>query len=406
MIHLLKGSLGTGILAMPNAFRNGGLAFSLLATIIVGFVCTHTVQILVNSSRLLCRRTRTPALDYAETAQAAFETGPKSIRRYASAAKLFLNSCIVATYYCTSVVYVVFIASSVKQVGDYYTPPDETKWDIRVYMVIFMVPLCMLSLIRKLKYLVPFSALSNVFIILSFCITLAYIFTDMPPLSERSNLASPIQIPLFFSTVIFALEGIGVVMPVENSMKNPSHFLGCPGILNLSMVLIVGLYAVMGFFGYVKYGDDTEGSVTLNLPIKEVKAQVVKILIAAAIVCTYGLQMYVPTQIVWSGLQRYVDDKWHCVAESGFRVGIVFISVAVAAAVPNLGPIISLVGAVCFSTLGLLCPAIIETVTYWDEGLGAGRWRLYKNTVIIIFSLFALIAGSYTSILEIIQAYG
>jgi proton-coupled amino acid transporter len=76
--------------------------------------------------------------------------------------------------------------------------------------------------------------------------------------------------------------------------------------------------------------------------------------------------------------------------------------VVVAIAVPNLGPIISLVGAVCFSTLGLFCPAIIETVTYWENNLG---WRLWKNIIIILFSIIALVTGSYASILEIIQEY-
>jgi len=79
-----------------------------------------------------------------------------------------------------------------------------------------------------------------------------------------------------------------------------------------------------------------------------------------------------------------------------------FIPVAVAIAVPNLGPIISLVGAICFSTLGLFCPAVIENVTYWDHGLG---WRLWKNIIVIIFALIALVTGTYASILEIISEY-
>jgi proton-coupled amino acid transporter len=70
--------------------------------------------------------------------------------------------------------------------------------------------------------------------------------------------------------------------------------------------------------------------------------------------------------------------------------------------VPELGPIISLVGAVCYSTLGLFCPAVIETVTYWDYGLG---WRLWKNILVVIFALIALLTGGYASILEIIAKY-
>ena len=62
------------------------------------------------------------------------------------------------------------------------------------------------------------------------------------------------------------MEGIGTVMPLENSMKKPQHFLGCPGVLNTAMITVVVLYAVIGFFGYARYGDLVEGSVTLNLP--------------------------------------------------------------------------------------------------------------------------------------------
>lgn len=68
------------------------------------------------------------------------------------------------------------------------------------------------------------------------------------------------------STVIFAMEGIGVVMPVENAMKKPQHFLGCPGVLNTAMITVIVLYAVIGFFGYVRYGDLVQGSITMNLP--------------------------------------------------------------------------------------------------------------------------------------------
>lgn len=72
-----------------------------------------------------------------------------------------------------------------------------------------------------------------------------------------------------FSTVIFAMEGIGVVMPVENEMANPKRFLGCPGVLNVAMVIVISLYGIVGFFGYVQYGDNVKGSVTLNLPEDE-----------------------------------------------------------------------------------------------------------------------------------------
>lgn len=54
-------------------------------------------------------------------------------------------------------------------------------------------------------------------------------------------------------------------MPLENNMKKPNHFIGCPSVLNFGMGMVVFLYSAVGFFGYLKYGDQTEGSITLNL---------------------------------------------------------------------------------------------------------------------------------------------
>lgn len=52
-IHLLKGSLGSGILAMPLAFMNAGLIFGLVATALIGFVCTYCVHILVRFATII-----------------------------------------------------------------------------------------------------------------------------------------------------------------------------------------------------------------------------------------------------------------------------------------------------------------------------------------------------------------
>lgn len=62
------------------------------------------------------------------------------------------------------------------------------------------------------------------------------------------------------------MEGIGTVMPIENSMRKPQQFLGCPGVLNTAMITVMVLYAIIGFLGYVRYGEFVEASVTLNLP--------------------------------------------------------------------------------------------------------------------------------------------
>ena len=111
--------------------------------------------------------------------------------------------------------------------------------------------------------------IANILIAASVAITLYYIIIDLPAVAERKAIAEVQHMPMFFGTVIFALEGIGVVMSLENNMKNPNHFIGCPGVLNIGMAFVVGLYATVGFLGYLRYGDETKGSITLNLPVED-----------------------------------------------------------------------------------------------------------------------------------------
>lgn len=57
------------------------------------------------------------------------------------------------------------------------------------------------------------------------------------------------------------------VLPLENNMKTPQDFSGWNGVLNTGMIIVTSLYTAVGFFGYLKYGDEARlGSVTLLLP--------------------------------------------------------------------------------------------------------------------------------------------
>ncbi|XP_055313263.1 proton-coupled amino acid transporter-like protein pathetic [Sitodiplosis mosellana] len=401
LAHLLKSSLGTGILAMPMAFKNSGLLVGALGTIIVGFICTHCVHILVRTSHEVCKKAKVPALGFAETAEKVFETGPLGARKYSRFARAFSEYGLVLTYLGANCVYIVFIATSFSNVLNSRLGVD---WDVRYYIAVVTLPCIILGEIRKLKYLVPFSAIANLCIVVTFTITLYYMLSS-PIKLDRPKFSSFGQLPLFFSTVIFAMEGIGVVMPVENSMKKPQHFLGCPGVLNTAMFVVMSLYTVIGFLGYAVYGDAVEASITLNLPKGEPFAEAANILIAIAILFTFGLQFYVPMDILWRKIGPNIPKDRHNMSQIMFRAGIILIMGGVAAAVPKLDPFIGLVGAVFFSILGLCIPAIVETVFRYPDDLGKFNWIVIKNGFLVVISVIALITGSYTCVLEIIEMY-
>ena len=60
-----------------------------------------------------------------------------------------------------------------------------------------------------------------------------------------------------------------MVLPLENKMKTPTDMRGWNGVLNTGMTMVTCLYIAVGFFGYLKYGEDVLGSITLNLPSDE-----------------------------------------------------------------------------------------------------------------------------------------
>lgn len=82
---------------------------------------------------------------------------------------------------------------------------------------------------------------------------------------------------------------------------------------------------------------------------------------------------------------------------------IFMIAVVLAALVPNLGPIISLVGALSSSTLALIFPPMIEIVTFGPERMGRYYWKLWKNLAIMLFGILGFFFGSYASIMALLN---
>jgi len=400
LTHLLKASLGTGILAMPAAFMSAGLVLGIFATILVAVICTHCAYVLVICAHELYRKANKTAMSFADVAEEACIRGPKWSKKFARMSRLTVDIGIFVTYFLTCSCYAVIVAKNFEQVYNYYMG-DEDR--LRLIIAILLVPFVILSWVPNLKYLAPVSMVANVFMAVGLGITFYYLVDDLPPISER-NLVSPIEyFPTHFSITIFAIEAIGVVMPLENNMATPQHFVGLCGVLNQGMSGVTLIYMFLGFLGYLKYGDETLGSITLNLPPDEIPAQAVKILIALAVFCTFGLQFYVALDIAWNGIKEKYNNSM--IANYVLRTILVIISVAIAIAVPTITPFVALIGAFCFSILGLLVPVFIEVVTFWDKGFGKFNWRLWKNVIVVIAGLAALIFGSKSAIEDIIKEY-
>lgn len=339
-------------------------------------------------------------MSFADIGEVSCREGPEWAHKFGKFIRATVLGSLFATYFGTCSVYTVIIAENFKAVIEMYTP----EVDVRLYIAALVVPLVLLGFVPNLKYLAPVSMIANGFMGVGLGITIYYLCINLKPI-QTLEMAGPIDgIPPFLCIVIFAMEAIGVVMPLENNMKTPKNFLGLGGVLNQGMAGVTMIYILLGFLGYMAFGEGTKDVITLNLPADEILAQVVKILIALAVFCTYGLQWFVCLEIIWDALKEHFQKK-ALLAEYIVRVILVVTSVVVAVAVPTIGPFISLIGALCFSILGIILPCFIECVTFWEDGLGPAKWRLWKNILISIFGVFVLFFGTKDSIIGIQKAY-
>lgn len=266
-------------------------------------------------------------MSFADVAEAAFANGPVALRSIAPFARYFVTVSVFVTYFGACSVYAVIIGDNTKQMYRYYTGIDV---NIRICILIFMLPLVLLSWIRSLKFLAPVSMLANLCMATGLGITIFYFVKDLPDIRECTIVGDISAVPSSIAITIFAIMAIGVVMPLENAMQHPQHFVGTCGVLTQGMSIVTFVYILIGFLGFWSFGPRTEENITKNLPVHETYvgiliffpqnnsnilslidkfyfiysgAQIVKISVLLAVLFTFSLQLYVCVEIVWNAIK-------------------------------------------------------------------------------------------------------
>ncbi|KAM6055860.1 proton-coupled amino acid transporter 1-like isoform 1-T1 [Theristicus caerulescens] len=275
LIHLLKGNIGTGLLGLPLAVKNAGILLGPLSLLVMGVVAVHCMGILVKCAHHFCYRFQKQFVDYGGAVMYGLESTPSAwLRTHAVWGRRVVGLFLIITQLGFCCVYFVFLADNLKQVisaangttndcNSNRTVTMTPTMDSRLYMLSLLPFVVLLTFIQNLKVLSIFSMLANVAMLVSLIVIYQYIVRDIPDPSDLPLAAAWKTYPLFFGTAIFAFEGIGVVLPLENKMKNPRQF---PVILYVGMTIVTILYISLSVLGYLRFGADIQASITLNLP--------------------------------------------------------------------------------------------------------------------------------------------
>lgn len=299
---LLKAFVGTGIMFLPKAFRNGGILFSSITLIMVSIITSLCFRLL-----LQCRA-RYGGGGYGELGESIFGSKFRS---------LVLGSITLSQigFVCAGI---IFTAENLLSFADAIAVRSHIDQPFPKYALIALqfIVLVPLALIRNISKLGPAALLADVFILIG----LVYIwYYDIATLAERSiapsvALFNPSAFTLTIGSAIFTFEGIGLILPIQSSMKKPEHF---SFLLYLVMFIITVIFTSIGALCYATFGDETEIQIISNFPQDSKMVNAVQFLYSLAVLVGEPVQLYPPIRIIETSLfgekatgKRSATIKW------------------------------------------------------------------------------------------------
>lgn len=258
--------------------------------------------------------------------------------------------------------------------------------------VAIYVPLGMVRKIQKLSF---FALIADVFILLG----LSYIYYyDIYILTTEGVgkvewVINSSSFPMFIGTSVFTFEGVGLIIPITESMKEPQKF---PRVLSLTMCFIALLFISFGLLSYLAFGEQVETVILLNLPSSDI-VNTIQGLYAAAISLSIPLQLFPAIRIIETGLfsksgKYNLAVKWQ---KNLFRFGSVCLCALIAImGSNNLDKFVSLIGSICCIPLCFLFPPLFH--------LKAVAHHWLDRTLDVSIIVFGTSCMIYTTLYELL----
>ncbi|KAF8519583.1 transmembrane amino acid transporter protein-domain-containing protein [Gautieria morchelliformis] len=282
VLMLLKSFIGTGVLFLGKAFMNGGLLFSTITLVFVAVISLWSFILLVRTKLVV-----------------SGSFGDIGGALYGTPMRFAILSSITISQIGFTAAYIIFVASNLQafimaitQCATYVS----TLHLILAQLVVFLP----LAMVRNLAKLSTTALIADAFILVG----LVYIFSNEFALLASHGVSdiklfNPKDYALMIGTAVFSFEGIGLVIPITDSMREPHKF---PRVLTGVMIFLTVLFAGAGVLAYTAYGSNVQTVILLNLPQDQKFVQVVQFLYSMAILLSIPLQLFPAVRIMENGL--------------------------------------------------------------------------------------------------------
>ncbi|KAK6752410.1 hypothetical protein RB195_003687 [Necator americanus] len=279
-------------------------------------------------------------------AESAFEHSQYEIFvRHKRKARYFVNFCLIAFQVGVASVAYVFVVDHLQEIFLYFKL--NVGLSTKELLLVYTIPAILINFVRTIRTVTVICLIGNVFIFASIGLILGELFTSEHNWKSLPWITSFDGVVASAGSLLYSFEGQAMVLPLENKLKHPEDMLGLTGVLTTGMSLVTIIYTYCGFFGYITYGENVQGSITLNLPDSGLNVAV-KILLVLVVFFGNVLQMYVIIEMLWPPLRNKLELKKKSnttilILEYLFRAGVVCFAMLWAIAIPNLQEIIPFV---------------------------------------------------------------
>lgn len=383
---LLKAFIGTGIMFLPKAFRNGGMLFSSLTLVTVSLVSCLCFHLL-----LLCRQRYGGG--YGELGAAI--GGPK-LRR------LILGSITISQLGFVSSG-IIFAAENLASFLDAVTSSPKAPLSGKALIAIQLVVLVPLALIRNISKLGPAALLADIFILFG----LVYIwYYDIATLASQGlhptvELFNPHDYTLTVGSAIFTFEGIGLLLPIQSSMAQPEKF---SRLLYIVMVIITIIFTSIGALCYATFGDHTRVEIISNYPQSSKLVNAVQFLYSMAVLVGTPVQLFPAARIIETFLfaespsgKRSSATKWK---KNAFRAGITVLCGLIAiVGASDLDKFVALIGSFACVPLVYIYPALLHF-----KGVAESRWSKIGDAALMVVGFGAMVYTTAITVERWIEA--
>ena len=386
---LLKAFVGTGIMFLPKAFRNGGILFSSMVLIAVSILTTVCFRLLLN-----CRK-QFGGGGYGELGEAV------GGRRFRSIILASISLSQIG-FVCAGMIFTAENLLSFLNAVTFEAGLAQ-PFDVNALIAIQFVVLIPLSLIRNISKLGPAALLADVFILIGLVYIWQYSISSLSTrgMAPSVQLFNPSSFTLTVGSAIFTFEGIGLILPIASSMKEPEKF---SYLLYLVMFIITVIFTSVGALCYATFGDETKIQIISNFPQDSKLVNAVQFLYSLAVLVGNPVQLFPAVRIIETSLfgekatgKKSKAIKWK---KNSLRSGMMVLCGAIAiVGASDLDKFVALIGAFACVPLVYIYPPYMHY-----KGVAETAAEKIFDVVMMVVGLVAMFYSTGMVVSQWIQA--